>query len=49
LPEWDAACEAMVDNAYRSNLLANFDECSDPRVWRRAVTERSGRTVGVYG
>ncbi len=48
-PEWDAAREAMADNAYRPDLLADFDERSDPRVWRLAVTERSGRSVGVDG
>ena len=48
-PEWDAAREAMADNAYRPDLLVDVDERSDPRVWRLAVEDRSGRSVGVDG
>lgn len=44
--EWDDARAAMVDNAYRPDLLTDFDERSDPRVWALAVDERTGRSIG---
>lgn len=44
--EWDAAREAMLDNAYRSDLLADRDLREHPNVWALDIEERSGRAVG---
>ncbi|MFB6296372.1 MAG: pyridoxamine 5'-phosphate oxidase family protein [Halobacteriales archaeon] len=41
--EWDAAREAMGENAYRPDLLANVDSWEDPRVWAIEIEEWSGR------
>jgi nitroimidazol reductase NimA-like FMN-containing flavoprotein (pyridoxamine 5'-phosphate oxidase superfamily) len=43
--EWDAAREAMADNAYRPDLLTDVDVQSDPRVWVLEVAEKSGRAM----
>lgn len=44
--EWDAAREAMLDNAYQSDLLAEHELQENPNVWALDVEERSGRAVG---
>ncbi|MFO8115372.1 MAG: pyridoxamine 5'-phosphate oxidase family protein [Halorubrum sp.] len=44
--DWDAAREAMLDNAYRSKLLAEHELQENPNVWALEVAERSGRAVG---
>jgi len=44
--EWDAAREAMLDNAYRSDLLAERELRENPNVWVLDAAERSGRAVG---
>ncbi|EMA61570.1 pyridoxamine 5'-phosphate oxidase family protein [Halorubrum kocurii] len=44
--DWDAAREAMLDNAYRSKLLAERELRENPNVWVLDVAERSGRAVG---
>lgn len=44
--EWDAAREAMLDNAYQSNLLAEHELQENPNVWALRIQERSGRAVG---
>jgi hypothetical protein len=44
--EWDAAREAMADNAYRPDLLTTTDVGQDPRVWVLDVEGASGRTMG---
>ena len=44
--EWDAAREAMLDNAYRSDLLAERELHENPNVWVLDAAERSGRSVG---
>ena len=44
--EWDHAREAMLDNAYQSNLLAEHELQENPNVWTLDVQERSGRVVG---
>lgn len=44
--EWDAAREAMLDNAYQSDLLAEHELRENPNVWALDVRERSGRAVG---
>jgi hypothetical protein len=44
--EWDAAREAMIDNAYQSNLLAEHELQENPNVWKLEIEERSGRAVG---
>lgn len=46
LDEWDAAREAMADNAYQSNLLAEYELQENPNVWALEIRERSGRAVG---
>ena len=43
---WDAAREAMLDNAYQSDLLAEHELQENPNVWVLDVRERSGRAVG---
>lgn len=43
--EWDEAREAMLDNAYRPDLLVDVDVRSDPRVWALDVRERAGRQM----
>ena len=44
--EWDAAREAMLDNAYQSDLLAEHELRENPNVWALDIAERSGRAVG---
>ncbi len=44
--EWDAAREAMLDNAYQSGLLAEHELQENPNVWALEIEERSGRGVG---
>lgn len=44
--QWDTAREAMVDNAYQSNLLAEYELQENPNVWALEIRERSGRAVG---
>ena len=44
--EWDAAREAMIDNAYQSELLAEHELRENPNVWALDIEERSGRAVG---
>lgn len=44
--EWDAAREAMLDNAYQSDLLAEHELQENPNVWTLDIRERSGRAVG---
>jgi len=44
--EWDIAREAMVDNAYQSNLLAEYELQENPNVWALEIKDWSGRTVG---
>jgi nitroimidazol reductase NimA-like FMN-containing flavoprotein (pyridoxamine 5'-phosphate oxidase superfamily) len=41
--DWDAAREAMADNAYRADLLTNVDRSADPRVWALDIEDWSGR------
>lgn len=43
---WDGAREAMIDNAYQSNLLAERELQENPNVWALETRERSGRAVG---
>ncbi|MFB6191800.1 MAG: pyridoxamine 5'-phosphate oxidase family protein [Haloarculaceae archaeon] len=45
--EWDAAREAMADNAFRPQLLTGVDVRRNPRVWALTAEERSGRAVGT--
>ena len=44
--EWDAAREAMLDNAYQSALLAEHELREHPNVWTLDIEERSGRAIG---
>jgi hypothetical protein len=46
IDEWDAAREAMADNAYRSNLLSEHELQENPNVWALEIEDRSGRAVG---
>ena len=43
---WDAAREALIANAYQSELLAEHELRENPNVWVLDVEERSGRAVG---
>jgi nitroimidazol reductase NimA-like FMN-containing flavoprotein (pyridoxamine 5'-phosphate oxidase superfamily) len=44
--EWDKAREAMIDNAYQSKLLAEYELQENPNVWTLEIQDRSGRAVG---
>jgi nitroimidazol reductase NimA-like FMN-containing flavoprotein (pyridoxamine 5'-phosphate oxidase superfamily) len=44
--EWDAAREALADNAYQSNLLSEYELQENPNVWGLEIEDRSGRAVG---
>lgn len=44
--EWDVAREAMVGNAYKSNLFSDHEIQDNPNVWALETAERSGRGVG---
>lgn len=44
--EWDAARDAMADNAYQSNLLSTYELQENPNVWVLEIAERAGRAVG---
>lgn len=44
--EWDAAREAMADNAFQSNLLSEYELQENPNVWALEIDEWSGRGVG---
>lgn len=46
ITEWDTARDAMADNAYQSNLLAEYELQENPNVWALESLERSGRAVG---
>lgn len=46
IEEWDTAREAVVDNAYQSNLLSEYELQENPNVWALRTQERSGRAVG---
>ena len=44
--QWEDAREAMLDNAYQSDLLAEHELQENPNVWALEIRERSGRAVG---
>jgi len=44
--EWDVAREAMADNAFEADLLAEYEFGESPNVWKLETRERSGRAVG---
>jgi hypothetical protein len=46
IDEWDAAREAMADNAYQSDLLAEGELQDNANVWALDIEERGGRIVG---
>lgn len=46
IDEWDAAREAMADNAYQSDLLGEYELQENPNVWALDIEQRSGRAVG---
>jgi hypothetical protein len=46
IDEWDSAREALADNAYQSNLLAEYELQENPNVWALETRDRSGRAVG---
>jgi nitroimidazol reductase NimA-like FMN-containing flavoprotein (pyridoxamine 5'-phosphate oxidase superfamily) len=46
IDEWDTAREAMADNAYQSNLLAEYELQENPNVWALETQNQSGRAVG---
>lgn len=43
--EWDDAREALADNAYHPNLVADFDIWESPNVWVLEIDEKSGRAA----
>jgi nitroimidazol reductase NimA-like FMN-containing flavoprotein (pyridoxamine 5'-phosphate oxidase superfamily) len=43
--QWDAAREALADNAYRPDLLTEFNTEEDPRVWCLDINSKSGRKM----
>jgi hypothetical protein len=43
--QWEAAREAMLNNAYRPDLLVDVDVQSDPRVWALDIETRTGRQM----
>ncbi|MFA1610212.1 pyridoxamine 5'-phosphate oxidase family protein [Halobellus rubicundus] len=45
--EWDAAREAMADNAFRPELLTEVDIREHPQVWVLDAEEKTGRAVGT--
>jgi nitroimidazol reductase NimA-like FMN-containing flavoprotein (pyridoxamine 5'-phosphate oxidase superfamily) len=46
--EWDAAREAMADNAFRPDLLVgDVDIQENPQVWVLDAEEKSGRAIGT--
>ncbi|WP_336338718.1 pyridoxamine 5'-phosphate oxidase family protein [Haloarcula brevis] len=46
IDEWDAAREALADNAYESDLLSEYELQENPNVWALEIREQSGRAVG---
>jgi nitroimidazol reductase NimA-like FMN-containing flavoprotein (pyridoxamine 5'-phosphate oxidase superfamily) len=42
---WDTAREALADNAYRPDLLTDFNTQEDPRVWCLDIESKSGRKM----
>ena len=46
IDDWDAAREAMADNAYQSNLLSEYELQENPNVFRLEIEDRAGRAVG---
>ena len=46
IDEWEAARQAMADNAYRSNLFSEYEIQENPNVWALDIDSRSGRAVG---
>ncbi|MFC7325048.1 pyridoxamine 5'-phosphate oxidase family protein [Halorubrum rutilum] len=44
--EWDAAREAMADNAYQATHLTEYEFREDPNVWALEARDRAGRAVG---
>ncbi|OYR41120.1 hypothetical protein DJ82_06330 [Halorubrum sp. Ib24] len=44
--EWDAAREAMADNAYQATHLTEHEFRDEPNVWALEARDRSGRAVG---
>ncbi len=43
---WDAAREALADNAYESDLFEAYEIQENPNVWALEIEDRSGRAVG---
>ena len=46
IDEWDAAREAMADNAYQATHLTEHEFQADPNVWALRARDLSGRAVG---
>jgi len=42
---WEAARDALADNAWHPRLLTDADPQRDPRVWALTIDERTGRKV----
>ena len=46
IEEWDAAREAMADNAYQATHLTEHEFQREPNVWALRARDRSGRAIG---
>ncbi len=45
IDEWGTAREAMMNNAYQSNLLSEYELQENPNVWALEIQDQSGRAV----
>jgi hypothetical protein len=45
IDDWEAAREALGENGWRPQLLADVDPDQDPRVWALEIESASGRKV----
>lgn len=43
---WDAAREALADNAYKSGLFEEYEIQENPNVWALEIQDPAGRAVG---
>lgn len=43
--EWDAAREALADNAWYPQLFTEVDPFADPRAWKLVAESKDGRKV----
>lgn len=46
IEDWDAARDALADNAYQSTLFSEYEVQENPNMWGLEIQRRSGRAVG---